>query len=185
VPTTTKAETELPPQDGPEKIAFLPFGKLIDQWRWDVFSGKTPADYNKAWWALRLKYQGVAAPVARSEADFDPGRSSTCRPIRRTCATSSRASTSSSSTARSARPRGTRARSHTCSIYGSKEAGAKLRAMLQMGASKPWPEALKALSGETAGRRERHPRVLRAPADVARGAEQGSDLRVLTPPGDR
>jgi peptidyl-dipeptidase A len=57
-----------------DKVAFLPFGLMIDQWRWKVFSGEiAPADYNKAWWALRLKYQGVAPPVARSEADFDPG----------------------------------------------------------------------------------------------------------------
>src|SRR5208282_2410179 len=57
-----------------EKISFLPFGLLIDKWRWEVFSGQvTPADYNKAWWALREQYQGVAPPVDRSEADFDPG----------------------------------------------------------------------------------------------------------------
>ena len=57
-----------------EKIAFLPFGLLIDQWRWKVFSGEiTPEQYNQAWWALRLKYQGVAPPMARSEEDFDPG----------------------------------------------------------------------------------------------------------------
>ena len=57
-----------------DKVAFLPFGLMIDQWRWKVFSGEiTPADYNKAWWELRVKYQGVAPPVARSEADFDPG----------------------------------------------------------------------------------------------------------------
>src|SRR5206468_12184740 len=57
-----------------EKIAFLPFGLLIDQWRWKVFSGEIPtSQYNKAWWDLRLKYQGIAPPVARSESDFDPG----------------------------------------------------------------------------------------------------------------
>ena len=57
-----------------DKIAFLPFGKLIDEWRWGVFDGRIkPADYNKAWWELRAKYQGVAPPVARSEEDFDPG----------------------------------------------------------------------------------------------------------------
>ena len=49
-----------------EKVAFLPFGLLIDQWRWKVFSGEiTPAQYNKAWWDLRLKYQGVA-PAGRA-----------------------------------------------------------------------------------------------------------------------
>ena len=57
-----------------DKVAFLPFGKLIDEWRWDVFAGEIkPADYNKAWWELREKYQGVAPPVARTEEDFDPG----------------------------------------------------------------------------------------------------------------
>ena len=57
-----------------EKIAFLPFGLMIDQWRWKVFSGEIPPEkYNQAWWDLRLKYQGVAPPVARTEADFDPG----------------------------------------------------------------------------------------------------------------
>src|SRR5262249_33684196 len=57
-----------------ERVAFLPSGPLTDQWRWDVFSGKTkPADYNKAWWALRLKYQGIEPPTPRTEEDFDPG----------------------------------------------------------------------------------------------------------------
>ena len=57
-----------------DKVAFLPFGLLIDKWRWQVFSGEIkPEDYSKAWWALRLKYQGVAPPVERSESDFDPG----------------------------------------------------------------------------------------------------------------
>ena len=57
-----------------EKIAFLPFGKMIDEWRWQVFSGQvTPENYNAAWWALREKYQGIRPPVERTEADFDPG----------------------------------------------------------------------------------------------------------------
>ena len=57
-----------------DKVAFLPFGLLIDQWRWKVFSGEvSPADYNKAWWQLREKYQGIAPPVVRTENDFDPG----------------------------------------------------------------------------------------------------------------
>src|SRR5690606_13038430 len=57
-----------------DKIAFLPFGKLIDEWRWKVFAGEvTPENFNAAWWALRGKYQGIAPPVERTEADFDPG----------------------------------------------------------------------------------------------------------------
>ena len=63
-----------------DKVAFLPFGYLVDQWRWKVFSGEVaPADYNKAWWDLRQKYQGIAPPVARSEQDFDAGPSTTWR----------------------------------------------------------------------------------------------------------
>src|ERR1700726_370917 len=61
-------------QQALEKVAFLPFGLLVDKWRWEVFSGQVkPEEYNKAWWDLRLKYQGGAPPVARPEADFDPG----------------------------------------------------------------------------------------------------------------
>ncbi|MDQ3522729.1 MAG: M2 family metallopeptidase, partial [Gemmatimonadota bacterium] len=68
------ADTALLLRQAMDKVAFLPFGLLIDQWRWKVFSGEVkPADYNKAWWELRNRYQGVSAPLARSEADFDPG----------------------------------------------------------------------------------------------------------------
>ena len=43
-----------------EKIAFLPFGYLIDQWRWSVFSGETPSTkYNQKWWDLRLVLSGM------------------------------------------------------------------------------------------------------------------------------
>jgi peptidyl-dipeptidase A len=150
VPDNPKAETNYLLKTALEKIAFLPFGKLIDQWRWDVFSGKVkPADYNKAWWALRLKYQGVAAPVARSEADFDPGAKfhvPANTPYTRYFLARIYQFQFHRALCRAAGHKGPLT---TCSIYGSKEAGAKLRAMLQMGASKPWPEALKALSGET------------------------------------
>ena len=57
-----------------DKIAFLPFGLLVDQWRWQVFSGDiTPDRYNEAWWELRKQYQGVRSPVVRDETLFDPG----------------------------------------------------------------------------------------------------------------
>jgi peptidyl-dipeptidase A len=132
------------------KVAFLPFGKLIDQWRWDVFSGKTkPADYNKAWWALRQKYQGVAAPTARSEADFDPGAKYHVpgnTPYMRYFLADIYQFQFHRALCKAAGHTGPL---HTCSIFGSKEAGAKLKAMLAMGASRPWPEALKAVSGET------------------------------------
>ena len=143
------ADTALLLKQALDKVAFLPFGLLIDQWRWQVFSGVVkPADYNKAWWALRNRYQGVAAPVARSEADFDPGakyhvpgntpytRYFLARVLqfqfhRALC-----------------REAGYTGPLNRCSIYGSKAAGAKLATMLQAGQSRPWQETLYAATGE-------------------------------------
>jgi peptidyl-dipeptidase A len=132
-----------------DKVAFLPFGKLIDQWRWDVFSGKTkPADYNKAWWELRRKYQGVDAPVARSESDFDPGAKyhiAANVPYTRYFLARILQFQFHRALCQAA---GWKGPLHECSVYGNKEAGAKLRAMLEMGAQKPWPDALEALTGQ-------------------------------------
>jgi peptidyl-dipeptidase A len=136
-------------QEALDKIAFLPFGKLIDQWRWDVYAGKVPpSQYNAAWWALRRKYQGVDAPVPRSEADFDPGakyhipgnvpylryflaRIYQFQFHRALC-----------------KAAGYQGPLHACSIYGNEAAGRRLAAMLAMGASRPWPEAMEALTGQ-------------------------------------
>jgi peptidyl-dipeptidase A len=136
-------------KDALEKIAFLPFGLLIDKWRWDVFAGKTkPADYNKTWWELRRRYQGVAPPSPRGDADFDPGakyhvpanvpytRYFLARLLqfqfhRALCQAA-----------------GHTGPLHACSIYGNKDAGARLWKMLELGASKPWPDALAVLTGQ-------------------------------------
>ncbi|HTC41727.1 MAG TPA: M2 family metallopeptidase [Candidatus Acidoferrales bacterium] len=136
-------------QQALEKVAFLPFGLLVDKWRWEVFSGQVkPDNFNKAWWDLRLKYQGVAPPDARTEADFDPGakyhvpanvpyaryflaRIYQFQFQRALCKTA-----------------GFQGPLHRCSIYGNKAAGEKLNAMLSLGQSKPWPDALEALTGE-------------------------------------
>ena len=129
-------------------MAFLPFGKLIDQWRWDVFSGKTPpSKYNEAWWALRAKYQGVAPPVARSEADFDPGAKYHIPanvPYTRYFLAAIYQFQFHKSLCEAA---GWKGPLHECSIYGSKAAGTKLNDMLALGMSKPWPEAYAALTG--------------------------------------
>ncbi|MCI0353676.1 MAG: M2 family metallopeptidase [Acidobacteria bacterium] len=132
-----------------DKIAFLPFGLLVDQWRWKVFSGEVkPENYNQAWWDLRLKYQGIKPPVERSEKDFDPGakyhvpgnvpytRYFLARILqfqfhRALC-----------------REAGFTGPLHRCSIYGNKRAGEKLNQMLELGASRPWPEALEVITGE-------------------------------------
>lgn len=132
-----------------DKVAFLPFGFLIDKWRWDVFSGKTPKNkYNEAWWALRTKYQGVASPTPRSEADFDPGAKfhvPASTPYVRYFLARIYQFQFHRALCKAAGHKGSL---DTCSIYGNKEAGAKLKAMLQLGQSKPWPEALAVLSGE-------------------------------------
>jgi peptidyl-dipeptidase A len=130
------------------KVAFLPFGKLIDQWRWDVFSGKTPPEkYNQDWWALRVKYQGVAPPVARSEADFDPGAKYHIPanvPYTRYFLAAIYQFQFHKSLCEAA---GWKGPLHECSIQGSTAAGARLNQMLALGMSKPWPEAYAALTG--------------------------------------
>jgi peptidyl-dipeptidase A len=132
-----------------DRVAFLPFGFTIDQWRWKVFSGEIqPADYNRAWWDLRLKYQGIAPPIARSERDFDPGAKYHIAAnvpyvryflayilefqfYRALC-----------------HEAGYTGPLNRCTFFGSKEAGAKFEKMLEMGQSKPWPDALEVLTGQ-------------------------------------
>lgn len=132
-----------------DKVAFLPFGYLVDQWRWKVFSGEVgPNDYNKAWWELREKYQGVGAPVPRSEQDFDPGAKyhvAGNTPYSRYFLAAILQFQFHRALCRES---GFSGPLYQCSIYGSKKAGEKLKTMLAMGLSKPWPEALKAMTGE-------------------------------------
>ena len=132
-----------------DKVAFLPFGYLVDQWRWKVFSGEVkPADYNKAWWELREKYQGIAPPEARSEQDFDPWAKyhvAANTPYARYFLAAILQFQFHRALARQA---GCKEPLHRCSIYGNKEVGSRLEKMLAMGQSRPWPEALKALTGE-------------------------------------
>lgn len=130
------------------KIAFLPFGLLIDQWRWQVFSGAiTPDDYNTTWWNLRLKYQGVAPPSPRGEEYFDPGAKYHVPanfPYTRYFLAHILQFQFHRALAREA---GCTGPLHRCSIYESREAGRRLNATLEMGLSRPWPEALEALTG--------------------------------------
>ncbi len=137
-------------QQALEKVAFLPFGLLVDKWRWEVFSGEVkPENYNKAWWDLRLKYQGIVPPVARTEADFDPGAKSHV-PSNVPYARYFLARILQFQFQRAlCKEIGYTGPLHRCSIYGNKQAGDKLNSMLSLGSSKPWPEALATLSGET------------------------------------
>ena len=132
-----------------DKVAFLPFGLFVDQWRWKVFSGEiTPANYNKAWWDLKLKYQGVVPPSPRSETDFDPGAKyhvAANTPYSRYFLAAILQFQFHRALCKEA---GFQGKLHECSIYGSTKAGAKFAKMLEMGASQPWPDELAALSGE-------------------------------------
>jgi peptidyl-dipeptidase A len=131
-----------------EKVAFLPFGLVIDQWRWDVFNGRIkPEDYNREWWARRLKYQGVAPVTPRGEEFFDPGAKYHV-PANYSYTRYFLAHILQFQFHRElSKLAGCTSPLHRCSIYGSKEAGAKLDAMLKMGTSRPWPEALAAMTG--------------------------------------
>jgi peptidyl-dipeptidase A len=132
-----------------EKVAFLPFGLLVDKWRWQVFSGQVPPEkYNEAWWKLRREYQGVAAPSARSEADFDAGAKYHVpgnTPYSRYFLAAILQFQMHRGLSQIA---GCKDPLHRCSIYGNKGAGARLEKLLAMGASRPWPEALEVVTGQ-------------------------------------
>jgi len=132
-----------------DKVAFLPFGLLVDKWRWQVFSGDvTPAEYNSAWWSLRERYQGVAPPVARTAADFDAGAKyhvPANTPYARYFLAHILQFQFHEALCREA---GWTGPLHRCSIYGNAAAGAKLQAMMEMGQSRPWPDAMQAITGE-------------------------------------
>ena len=130
------------------KVAFIPFGLMVDQWRWRVFAGEVgPEGYNELWWQLREQYQGVSAPNDRPIDAFDPGAKYHVpgntpysryflahilqfQFYRALCEIA-----------------GEEGPIHRCSIYNSKPAGARLNAMLEMGRSQPWPVALESLTG--------------------------------------
>ncbi|HTW65247.1 MAG TPA: M2 family metallopeptidase [Bryobacteraceae bacterium] len=132
-----------------EKVAFLPFGLMIDKWRWEVFSGQVPPEkYNESWWKLRLQYQGIAPPIPRSEADFDPGAKyhiPANYPYARYFLSYILQFQFHRALAKAA---GCKGPLNRCSIYGSKAAGERLNAMLAMGTSQPWPKELEALTGQ-------------------------------------
>ena len=135
-----------------EKIAFLPFGLVIDQWRWKVFSGEIPPEkYNQTWWQLRQKYQGIAPPgppgAPRSEEDFDPGAKyhvAANVPYMRYFLADILQFQFHRALSQAA---GCVGPLNRCSIFGDKAAGNRLNAMLEMGQSRPWQEALEKIAG--------------------------------------
>ncbi len=131
-----------------DKVAFLPFGLLVDKWRWGVFAGTIkPANYNAAWTDLRRHYQGIVPPVARDETNFDPGAKYHIpgnTPYTRYFLARLLQFQFYEAACKQA---GWTGPLHRCSFYGNKEVGRRFHAMLEMGASKPWPDALQAFTG--------------------------------------
>jgi peptidyl-dipeptidase A len=132
-----------------DKVAFVPFGLLIDQWRWKVFSGEVPPErYNAAWWELRETYQGIGPPVERTEEDFDPGAKYHVpgnTPYTRYFLAHILQFQFHRALCEAA---GWEGPLHRCSIYADPAAGGRLRAMLAMGSSRPWPDALAVVTGQ-------------------------------------
>ncbi|MDH3490771.1 MAG: M2 family metallopeptidase [Gammaproteobacteria bacterium] len=131
-----------------DKIAFLPFGKLIDEWRWGVFSGEiAPENYNTAWWNLRTQYQGITPPVPRSEADFDPGAKYHV-PANVSYTRYFLAHILQFQFQRSlCEIAGHKGSLASCSVFGSKDAGERFYSMMASGQSEPWQDALEKLTG--------------------------------------
>ncbi|TFW11741.1 peptidase M2 family protein [Brevundimonas intermedia] len=149
--TTPGAEEDIPflLKMALDKIAFLPFGLMVDRWRWDVFSGETaPAAYNTAWTADMLQYQGLVPPGPRPANAFDPGAKYHVpgnTPYTRYFLAAIYQFQFQRAACKQA---GWTGPLHRCSVYGNKEVGARFNAMLQMGQSQPWQEAMKAFTGD-------------------------------------
>jgi len=148
-PTDPSGDIGLLLQTALDKVAFLPFGLVIDKWRWDVFSGKVPpSEYNSSWWEMRRRYQGVAPPSPRADEEFDPGAKFHVPanvPYMRYFLADILQFQFHRALAREV---GASGPLHRASIYGSKEAGRRLAATLEMGTSREWPDALETLTGD-------------------------------------
>jgi len=131
-----------------DKVAFMPWGLMVDKWRWQVFDGTlTPDTYNQGWWDLREEYQGVAAPNPRPADAFDPGAKYHIpgnTPYMRYFLAHVLQFQFHKAACEQA---GFEGPLHRCSVYGNTEVGEKFNAMMELGASQPWPDALEAFTG--------------------------------------
>ncbi|HYD87303.1 MAG TPA: M2 family metallopeptidase [Vitreimonas sp.] len=142
------ADTRLLLEQALGKISFLPFALTVDQWRWQVFDGRvTPENYNAAWWQLRERYQGIRPPNARDETMFDPGAKyhiANNVPYLRYFLSYVLQFQFYEAACQQA---GWEGPLHRCTVYGNREVGERFNRMLEMGQSRPWPDALEAFTG--------------------------------------
>ena len=142
------ADTALLMQTALDKIAFLPFAITVDGWRWGVLSGETAPDaYNTAWWDLRLKNQGLVPPAPRPADAFDPGAKYHIpgnTPYLRYFLSFVMQFQFHKAACDQA---GWEGPLHRCSIYDNKEVGERFNAMMEAGASQPWPDTLEEFTG--------------------------------------
>ena len=132
-----------------EGVVAVPWTLMLDKWRMAVFDGNLSDDQlNDYWWELREKYQGVASPIERPVDAFDPGAKYhipgntpyTRYYLARVLQYQFHEALCESM--------GFDGDLHECSIYGNKEAGLRLRNMLAVGQSEPWPDALEKITGQ-------------------------------------
>ncbi|GAU88090.1 hypothetical protein RvY_00850-2 [Ramazzottius varieornatus] len=132
-----------------EKIAFLPFGLVMDMYRYDVFNGKIKTtELNAQWWKYVNKYQGICSPVGRSEDDFDPGakyHTAADVPYMRYFVSFVIQFQFHEALCNAA---GHKGELHTCDIDSSKAAGKLMADALSLGSSEPWQVAMKKLTGQ-------------------------------------
>ena len=163
-----------------DKIAFLPFGLLIDRYRWGIFSGQIrPGEYQAAWDRMRLQYQGIVPPSPRTEANFDAGakyhvpasvpytryflaRILQFQFFKAACDIA-----------------GWRGPLHRCSFYGNREVGRRLNEMLALGLSRPWPDAIQSFTGTPRDFGRADDRIFPALAGLAARAESGAPMRLV------
>ncbi|BFZ21054.1 hypothetical protein BsWGS_24093 [Bradybaena similaris] len=131
-------------------VAYIPYAYLVDAWRWAVFDGNITSDrYMREWYRLRCKLTGISPLQRSSEKHFIPGAIRNVgknKPyikyffsfflqfqfLKAACAAANHTGPL-----------------HRCDIYNSTEAGNQLRKMMALGSSKPWPEALQQLTGQS------------------------------------
>ena len=145
---SAEGDTDLLLRQALEKVAFMPFGLMVDQWRWKVFSGEiSPEEYNSGWWELREHYQGIRPPAERPSGSFDPGAKYHIpgnTPYTRYFLAHILQFQFHKAACDMA---GFEGPLHRCSVYNNKQVGERFKAMMQMGASRPWQDALEAFAG--------------------------------------